>query len=634
MESRIIWKNGSPFIEINGKDYLPAAARSFRPTPANVSLFYRNGLRLFQVQCGGIKNRLGVPYSLYGGCWVGDHTYDFSALDAQMEMFCRFAPEGYFMPMAILDMPEWWMEQHHSEINSFWQPGEASLMEEWVEEASDYLQAFLRHCEEKWGGRVFAYSFSAGRTTEWFDTFGTTPRKVAAYGKTPVPTKEDLAKKDLYENDSPEYQYLRFCSTLVPTLIRRFTAAAREVVVKKPMGIFYGYCCLPKGWQNQRTGSNGYEAVWSDDGLDLIFSPAAYYQNRLADGVSTYQVAVDSLPLHGKVYLHEIDHRTHLARYPLENGMVLQCDYENEEETIRVLRRELCAAACKGASHWWFDFFGGYYATPGYEAELKREMEILERLSKVERCSVSEIAVFVDPTSFMHMNDNGHFTLDLVEYNRNSLHECGAPFDFFNLKDLPRVQKDQYKMFVFLNALEIDQTTKETIKKLKDRTLVWLYAPNYFSGGAGEVCGIRIAPAKGGKILWGKEQFGFSEPITPQFAVCDEEAEVFARYADGTPACARKGKEVYLAAGKVPAALWRELARQSGVHIYAETPGALYMDSRFIARQTMHETEPELSLPFDCELEELFDGGIYRTQNKKLRYSAPNGETKLFLIKK
>lgn len=631
MQSKIIWKNGSPFFEINGKCYLPAAARSFRPTPANVSLFYRNGLRLFQVQCGGIINKLGVPYSLYGGCWVGDHTYDFTALDNQMEMFCRFAPEGYFMPMAILDMPEWWMKAHNSEVNSFWQPGEASLMEEWVEEATDYLQAFLRHCEEKWGERVFAYSFSAGRTTEWFDAFSTTPLKVAAYGKSPVPTEEDLAKTDLYENDSPEYQYLKFCSTLVPRLIKRFAAAARQVVREKPMGIFYGYCCLPANWLN-KMGVNGYEAVWQNPDLDIIFSPAAYYGNRLPAGSSTYQVAVDSLPLQGKVYLHEIDHRTHLARYPLDNGTVLKCDYDTEEETIRILRRELCAAACKGASLWWFDFFGGYYASPGYEAELKHQMEILERLSQYERKSVSEIAVFVDPTSFMHMNDTGHFSLDLVEYNRNSLHQCGAPFDFYNLKDLPKVDAAQYKMFVFLNALEMDQPTKAALQSLKG-TKVWLYAPNRFSGGAEEVCSIRIAPTEGGKIAWEGEKFGFTEPISPQFAVCDGEAEVFAHYADGTPACARKGKEVYLAAGAVPAALWRKLAREAGVHIYTETLGSLYADSRFVAFQTVHSEAPELTLPFDCELEELFDGGSYRTQNGRFCYEAPNGETKLFFIK-
>lgn len=643
MQSRIVCHNGNRFFEINGRRYIPAAARSFRPTPANITLFYRNGIRLFQVQCSGIKNTLGIPYSLFGGCWVGDHQYDFSALDRQMELYQKFAPEGYFMPMVVLDMPEWWREQHQCEVDSFVHLSEASLIPEWKEEAADYLKAFLRHCEARWGERVFAYSFSAGRSTEWFDNYSDHPRKVAAYRAevgdphAPVPTLEELRAEenpDLYGNDTPAYQYLKFCSRLIPNLINEFTAAAQEVLQRsKPLGIFFGYTCLPPQWQNQR-GTNGYEAVWKNPDIDLLFSPAEYRKSRLPEGVSTYQYTVDSLPLHDKLYLHEIDHRTHLACYPMENGQFLACDYQTEEETIRILRRELCAAAAKDGALWWFDFMGGYYASPGLEAELQREMQILERIYEKPHRSVAEIAVFADPMSFLHMKDTGHFTLDLVAYNRDSLNECGAPYDYYNLKDLPRVPVEQYKMFVILNGLEMEEETKAFIReRLGDKRVVWLYAPNHFSGGSGEVCGIALqpAPATAQKVVYGGEEFGFTQPVSPMFAPA--EGEIFARYTDGTPACARKGNEVYIATGNLPPALWRDLAREAGVHIYVEKGGALYIDSRFIARQTMQEAEPELVLPFDCVLEELFDGGIYETKNRRLRYAAPHGETKLFLIK-
>ena len=311
MKSRIVIHNGNRFFEINGKRYLPIAARSFRPTPANISLFYRNGVRLFQVQCCGINNTLDIPYSFFGGAWIGDHQYDFSALDKQMEMFIRFAPDAYFMVMPVLDMPDWWREQHHCEIHSFVELTEASLIEEWKEEAADYLKAFLRHTEEKWGEKVFAYSYSAGRSTEWFDEYGDHPRKAAAFRKAigkpdaHVPSQKELRSDDqpwLYETESDTYQYLKFCSTLTPALMDYFTAAAQEVLQKqKPVGIFYGYADLPPNWQNQRA-TNGYEAVWANPDIDMIFTPAAYRVNRLPEGSSSYQIAVDSLPLHNKLY--------------------------------------------------------------------------------------------------------------------------------------------------------------------------------------------------------------------------------------------------------------------------------------------------------------------------------------------
>jgi hypothetical protein len=48
----------------------------------------------------------------------------------------------------------------------------------------------------------------------------------------------------------------------------------------------------------------------------------------------------------------------------------------------------------------------------------------------------------------------------------------------------------------------------------------------------------------------------------------------------------------------------------------------------------MHEEDIEITLPFDCTLEEVFDGGVFKTENKVLKYKAENGKTKMFIITK
>jgi len=643
MISRIIKVNNNRVFEIDGKIYPPAAFRSFRPTPANVSLFYRNGIRLFQMQCCGINNRLGVPYSTYGGAWIGDHQYDFSVLDRQMEMFMKYAPDGYFMLMPVLDMPDWWRKENDCKVYSFYQLTEASFEEKWISDACDYLKAFIDYAESKYGDRVFAYSFAAGRTTEWFDGSGApSERKAKAFqscvGQVPVPTETEIKDKSLpslYDAQSHMIKYHRYCAEITPKLIERFASAVQERLNHtKPIGIFYGYATLPNGWQNQ-TATTGYEKVWENDDIDMIFAPAEYYAARKADGVSTYQNAVDSLAVHDKLYLHEIDHRTHLAKYPLETGHILDVDYENEDETIRVLRRELCAAMVKDAALWWFDFFGGYYASPGLEKEIALQLQIIEKLNKIEHRSVAEIAVFVDPSSFHYMKDESGITYDCVGANRDSLNNCGAPYDFFNQKDLTVIDKSKYKMFVFLNALELTDEQKRFVKQnLSEKTVVWVYAPNLYSGGISEVCGFNVEKIEKTdmKIQYKNVKFGFKNPTAPLFKIADHSATVFAYGEDGTPACAQKGNVFYLSQPCVPPVLWRDIAKSAGVHIYTENEGALYVDSRFIARQTMREDEITLRLPFDCTLYELFDGGVYKTHNKTLIYSAPNGATKLFLI--
>ena len=632
-------------IEIDGKCYLPAAFRSFRPTPANVSLFYRNGVRLFQMQCSGINNRLNIPYSTYGGAWVGDHEYDFSVVDKQMQMFMKFAPDGYFMMMAVLDMPEWWRKKYCCDNYSFTRLGEACFEQKWIEDACDYLKAFITYTEEHYGDRIFGYSFAAGRSNEWFDGHSTPlEKKAAAFREymgdegVHIPTEADIKDKSLpllHTQDSVMFNYNRFASTLTPSLILRFASAAQEVLEhKKITGLFFGYSMLPVGWQTS-TATTGYEKVWQSDDIDMIFAPAEYYDARLADGVSTYQGAIDSLALHNKLYLHEIDHRTYLATYPLETGFIMSSDYKTEEETVRVLRRELCAVAAKGAALWWFDFIGGYYASPGLEKEIKQQMQILERLSSLKRESAAQIAVFVDPSSYHYMKDHSSIAHDVAAATRDTLNRCGAPYDIFNQNDLPYVDRDKYKMFVFLNALEMSEDVKRTVKSLCDKTVVWIYAPNRFGGGSDEVCSIKLKEKSDpdAKIEYCGKTFGFSGPTLPMFEVDDDAAEVVARYEDGTVGCAKKDNQYYVATPKLTPKLWRDIARSAGVHIYTEDEGALYADSRFVAYQTMNGGDIELTLPFDCTLEELFDGGEYKTKNCRLRYTEKDGRTKMFLIK-
>ena len=51
--SSIVYQNGVPFIEIHGELFAPAAFRSFRPKPDNLSLISRAGVRLCQMLVSG-----------------------------------------------------------------------------------------------------------------------------------------------------------------------------------------------------------------------------------------------------------------------------------------------------------------------------------------------------------------------------------------------------------------------------------------------------------------------------------------------------------------------------------------------------------------------------------------------------
>ena len=105
METKIITKNGNPYFNIDGSDYVPAAFRSFRPTPANVSLFHRSDVKLYQFLISGQLTGMDIPYSLYPPVWVEENEYDFEALDVQIDLFRRFAPDGKLWVFFQFDTP-------------------------------------------------------------------------------------------------------------------------------------------------------------------------------------------------------------------------------------------------------------------------------------------------------------------------------------------------------------------------------------------------------------------------------------------------------------------------------------------------------------------------------------------------
>lgn len=646
---KIIYEKGSPFIGINGEKITPAAFRSFRPKPDNISLMTRAGVKLCQMLVSGSPCTIGCPYSLFGGVWKGDGIYDFTPFDRQFGMFRHFAPDARFNVMIHLDTPDWWKTAHpDSEPDSYRHITEAALHRDWVDSASDYLRALIAYAEEKYGKLIFGYSIAAGLSNEWFDQSLyeknydrsdnlLTKKWREQIGKPDAlpPTIESMEAGDsaLREPDSDEYKYLALACKSTSDLVCHFAAEAQKVLHhQKLFGLFYGYVIL----DNQNYwNTNAYETAWRSPDIDMLYSPAAYGHCRDIDGVSSYQYAVDSIALNGKLYLHEDDHRTELAGFPLENGAVLHDGYKNFRDWREVFRREMANTLVKRSAFWWFDFFGGYYNAPEYEAELKREVEVFNELSARERHSVSEIAVFVDPMSFDCTKEKTKLCTDLVRANMHALHRCGAPYDYFNLNDLPRLGRE-YKMYVFLNAINPDQTVMEEIKKLTGMK-VWLYAPDICVGGKfdfsriGKLCGMEIEqfePGEERKAIYAGEEFGFTKRIEPMFRV--NSGEILARYKDGSGAVAVNGDNVYAALG-MPWRLWRDLAKRAGVFIYDENGGGLAVSSDIICSYTTLREDCELRMPEDGIWREVWSGERFECRGGLMRYHAEAGRTMMFV---
>lgn len=652
MISEIKKVEGKRLIYINGAAYTPYMYRSFRPSPASISLFHRCGVKLYQMLVSGRYSTLGVPYSNYGEVWVGNGKYDFTPFDNQMAMFKRFAPDGKFMIMLQLDAPLWWLDEHPNSDDGYVYLGKAALDEEWIRDASEYARAFIKYAEETYGEDIFAYAFSSGHCTEWFDYPGYyEPSKlqrddyIAEFGAE-IPTENELRSKDgifLREPKSNEYRYRNYACTIIPKLIRHFAKIFKEeTAYKKITGTFYGYTVNASPGYQICVSSVGYESVWADENIDMIFAPTSYSRGddvRELTGSSTYQCLVDSLEVNNKLYLHEIDHRTHLAGFALENAKVIE-SYPDAETTVEMLRRDLCASQCKGSALWWFDFLGGYYNCPELESEVAREVKIIDKLSEMKHESISEIAVFADPPGFNYLKEEHNLTVDYVRKNLNSLHKCGAPYDVYNLSDITRINLKNYKMLVFLYAPEIRGEIRKIIDGTPDKLKVFIHAPGAIADSEIDFSAIEnITKIKISKMIdyenavFNDTSFGFASPINPIFEVTDNDVTVLARYTGGKVAAAIKGDRAYCGVGNIPSSLWMHLSRLAGVHIYTDKLVTMYADSRFIACQFPGNSTDTLTLKEDDIYTEAFTGITYESKNGILEFSHQPYQMMMFLKK-
>ena len=640
MTSKIETINGKGMIVIDGVAYPPYMFRSFRPMPSSVSLFHRSGIKLFQMLVSGRISTLGVPYSNYGEVWVGENKYDFTPFDNQMAMFKRFAPDGKFMIMIELDTPLWRLESHPDSDDGYVYLGKAALDEDFLSDAEKYTKALVRYAEDTYGDDIFAYAFSMGHCTEWFDYPGyyePSERQREDYRKhygAEIPTEKELrdATGDcMREPTANETNYRKHACTIIPKVIKRFAKIIKEELnYKKILGTFYGYTVNASPGYQICVSSVGYESVWQDENIDMIFAPTSYSRGddvRELTGASTYQCLVDSITQNNKLYLHEIDHRTHLAGFALENAKIIE-SYPDVYTTVEMLRRDLAASQCKGSALWWFDFLGGYYNCPELEAELKLQTGIMDKLTKMDRESASEIAVFADPFEFNLLKEELNLTVDYVRYNLNNLHKCGAPFEVYNLSDITKIDLSRYKMLVFLYAPKISCDVQKIIDSTPDKLKVFIHLPGVLDGDKYDLS----APEKVTKMSlcpmqnyenasYEGEKYGFHTSVSPIFSVSDKEATPISNYEGGKIAAAIKGDIAYVGVGKLPSSLWMRLAKEAGVHVYSENIVPIYADSRFIACQFPEKKTDSIKVKKDGIYTDLFTGKQYESKGGILEFS-------------
>jgi|GEM_PF-7011261 len=569
----------------------------------------------------------------------------------------------------------------------------------WQKRTCYLLKEVVKHVgKSSYGSRVIGYAPCSGITWEW-QMWGSTlspspmvyvdysePARAAferfvqkkyttisslnqawkmnltSFDEVRIPSSQQRNKADFFTFINPgngryESDYRRYYSEALSMAISRFGSAIKEESKGKALvGTYYGYVTFVTGaGRYQVTGHNGVNVFTHSPYLDFGIGPSWYSGRAMGEG-SGFMTAAESFKVNGKLWIDQVDHRTH----HMQDGFTPSQDINDD---AAVLMRHYAKCLVAGASAQVMDFgTGSTLGDPRLLQMIKKYSEIERSMLRVKRKPedpARSIAVIMDERAgdYTKLLSNIHY--DLVSRQLAEMCKTGAGFDVYLIDDMERIP-DGYKCYLFLNTFSIDNNQKAYIDsrfKKNGNTLVFLYAPGIIDGSkidtsrVSEITGINMDVRNVEKkqsvtvlrnsntvsSLLPSEKVTYSdiEPYGPVFVPI--EGEVIGTTQDSTPGLVIKKQpgwtSIYSASPALPASLIRGIATNAGVIIPNPHEGDVtYVGDKLICIHTIEGGTRTLSLPnLIGQITELFTGRKYPVKNGKAIVTIPERWTALYL---
>ena len=615
--------------------------------------------------------------------------FDFSTVEARYGKIIEVDPLAHFHLRLHFEFQpdDWWTKAY---------PGECEITSEgkrctqsfasivWRRQVNDFLKAYITHLKHTGLiDRITAFQPGAGHTGEWvkgetsmywlcgdysepmrqhfhswlrsqyqgdlaaFRAAWADPR--INFDTAEVPSAEQQLHAKLYTFREPERErnvidYYRCFADLSSELVIDFCRTVKEATNgTKLAGAFYGYV-LELAWNGgffgerpesdystyQRSGHLGLRKVLESPYVDFMVCPYSYGFRGIGGDAPAMQ-PVESARLHGKLCIIEDDTRTHICDDQCYGHVYSLSD------SVTILQRNLAQVLTSGQGIWWLFDSINPGKEPAFQTWLQKFRELGDLLVESDRASCAEVAVLLDDESFFYETDQMNLDIPLIFQQRLwGLPKLGAPFDAYLLQDFIEGRLEPYKLYIFLNALQLSRGRREALNKelRKDgRVALWIYAPGYIEEEPSlehmrELTGFTLAMYK---EPWGPQMhiLDFTHPITaglpqdlvwgtnnklgPIFCLDDPQARVLGQVVFSRGNCKPgmgvktfpEWTSIYVAAPNLPAPLLRGIAGFAGVHLYSREGDVLYANRDLLAVHTVAGGERTFRLP--RQVEEIYD---------------------------
>ena len=499
MKAKIIQRKNNLILWANGEEILPAAYMSYLEQNADYEGFKRAGYRLFCacVYMGDCSiNEVSNVRPFNDHVWKARGCYDFAPVyNSVKSIVGKGEQKAYVMLRVNLNAPKWWREENPEELTKL-SDGKRYMQSifsnKWLADAKlflDKLCAYVRGCE--FAENIIAIQVAGMQTEEWLalrtatGSFDYSAPALAAYiawqedrqKKTVnahLPTLEELdgrheaslVNEEKYRNLT---QYLQFFNEGYAGAIKALCSHVKEVTRGELLvGVFYGYIGVPCDF-----GQHAISMLLADKNIDFFASPFSYVNQRQGAVDWFFQGVVDSCRLAGKLWFIEADVRTHKTQPLFETNPSLMAGEQTvayfknpvfagpkcEKESLWVLLRAFAKVLCSKTAFWWFDMWGGWY----------RSIEMMSYLQKMGAWYEKALAEPMEKSSELALlfeEDAGRFVSE--EYYYQAVNEqliqlgfVGAPHDIYLTKDIEKVEKTQYKAYLY--ALSKDTKERKNV---------------------------------------------------------------------------------------------------------------------------------------------------------------------------
>lgn len=557
----------------------------------------------------------------------------YESLDERIAALTANYPEALILPRLVFVPAQGWRQQYPNEVQQYQENAtdDPSIASErfWFE-AELALRKLIAHVRRTtYGERVIGYHLERG---EWFHPIYTGYDRSyanregfrdwlrAKYGNNEVALRAAWfdGQVQFYTAEVPPQpaprkevaffeprrerrwiDFLEYTSEVTAQRLGRLAQTVKEATEGEALvSVCYGYTFE---FGHTFSGHLALHRLLAEPSIDIVAGPPAY-RGRQPGGSGAFPSPVNSIGLHGKLWLSEDDTKTHLAIQ--DQGDDFNPRMPGRGATDAVHSRAVGMALAYRCGIGWMDLWGdGWLDSEDVWRSARAYLRRTALARSSRRAESPEVVALVDERSLLHVQRGEEFVRRLLHDQRNLLLRSGASVGFYLQSDVthPDFPTDA-KLYLFLTPYRLPEDQRAAIRERIQsggKTLVWMYAVGACTdrGEIGEsphdLLGFSLRPQAWLSEIGSRTTdvrhpitesirdriIGQRERLSPSYYVDDDSPGIItlAEYAQsGLPSLVVREfgewRSVFCGEPTLSQELLRGLCRYAGVHLY--TPGA------------------------------------------------------------